>query len=207
MTHSLHRYGTKENLQNDYVFYIRGMKIGDCYNQLQKVSEILLAEGPVNSRFHAQKKNFASDAVKDVSKSIEDIRGYACVFSSKERTKRVLKKLKEADIGLSVVVSGLIDEVVKMTKETGLKPHTVNLSLGIHGKKKALLPDDKVLELTTMCGHGLVGSMLVKTVFEKIINGKMSFKAGSRLLASQCPCGIFNLDRCEELFLASKETP
>jgi hypothetical protein len=51
----------------------------------------------------------------------------------------------------------------------------------------------------------LVGSMLTKTVLNKIKAGKMTFKEGSRLIASQCPCGIFNLDRCEELFAASIE--
>jgi hypothetical protein len=205
MTHSLHRYGTEENLKNDYVFYVRGLKVKDCRPQLLKIWEILSSEGPVNSRFMAEERNFAAAVdMKEVSRQLEDIRGFACVFSSKDKTKRVLKKLKEADLGLSIVVSGLIDEITQMAREVGLKPHTANLSLGVHGRGKSLLPEDKVLELTTMCGHGLVGSRLTEIVLDKVKAGEMAPKEASELIACQCPCGIFNLDRAEELLSLHK---
>jgi hypothetical protein len=154
-----------------------------------------------------REKNFTDGSkIKDFTKYLKNNRGYACAFSSKEKTKNVLKKLKNADLGLSVVVSGLIDEILKMLKEVGLKPHTANVSLGIHGKKKRLLPKDKILEITTMCGHALIGSKLAEVVFEKVKSGKMSYKEGAELIAYQCPCGIFNLDRCQELFEADKKS-
>ena len=107
-------------------------------------------------------------------------------------------KLKEADIGISIVTGGLIDDIVKIAKEIGVKPHTAFLSLGIHGKK-ALLPEEQVLEMTTMCGHGMVSSLLSKAVMKKVESGEMTPEEGATLLAQPCPCGIFNSDRCEEL--------
>jgi heterodisulfide reductase subunit B len=79
-----------------------------------------------------------------------------------------------------------------------LKPHTVFLSLGIHGKK-ALLPEEQVLEMTTMCGHGMVSSLLSKAVIKKVESAEMTPEEGATLLAQPCPCGIFNTDRCQEL--------
>ena len=90
------------------------------------------------------------------------------------------------------------NEIVQMAKEVGVKPHTAFLSLGIHGKK-ALLPEEQVLEMTTMCGHGMVSSKLAKAVLKKVESGDMTPEEGARLLAQPCPCGIFNTDRCEAL--------
>ena len=115
-----------------------------------------------------------------------------------DAVKEVLKELKNEHLGISIVVSGLIDEITNIAKESGLKPHTALLSLGIHGKK-SLLPKDNILEITTMCGHGLVGEGLVESVIEKIKSKQLTPKEGARLLAQPCPCGIFNTDRCEEL--------
>ena len=102
------------------------------------------------------------------------------------------------EIGISIVVSGLIGEVFNIAKEIDLKPHTVFLSLGIHGNKE-LLPDEKVLEITTMCGHGLVATKLAETTMRKVKQGRLSADEGAKLLAQPCPCGIFNTDRCQNL--------
>jgi len=103
-----------------------------------------------------------------------------------------------ARVPISLVVSGLIDEIVKIAEEIDLKPHTAFLSLGVHGKK-TLLPEDKILEITTMCGHGMVSSQLTAAVIKKVRSGKMSPQEGAHELAQPCPCGIFNTDRCREL--------
>jgi len=135
---------------------------------------------------------------KAYAATLDKAYGVACCFSDKEAIKRVLVKLKDADTGISIVTGGLIDEIVPMAREIGISPHTVFLSLGIHGKK-ALLPEDEVLETTTMCGHGLVSSNLARAVIQKVQSGTMSPEEGATLLAQPCPCGIFNTDRCEAL--------
>ncbi|MBW2148017.1 MAG: hypothetical protein JRG73_06070 [Deltaproteobacteria bacterium] len=208
MSHALHRYGTVENLQCDYTFYARASRWVNregCGPKLRKILDILLSEKPVNfGSSHAGKSFKAGLDPKEYASTLDNAYGVACCFSSKDAIKAVLRKLMEADTGISIVVSGLIDEIVQIAKELGLKPHTAHLSLGIHGKK-ALLPDDKVLEVTTMCGHGMVASQLTKVVMEKVKAGKMSPEQGAHFLAQPCPCGIFNTDRCEELLEQSRK--
>ena len=202
MSHALHRYGTVDNLQNDYTMYARASRYVNregCGPKLRKILEIFLSENINNfGSSHAGKSFKAGLDPKEYAATLDKAYGVACCFSEKEAIKRVLKKLKEADTGISIVVSGLINEIVAMGKEVGLKPHTAFLSLGIHGKK-ALLPEDRILEITTMCGHGQVSSRLTKVVMEKVKAGKMTPEKGALLLAQPCPCGIFNTHRCEEL--------
>ena len=73
MTHTLHRCGTVENLKNDFVFYLRAFIIEDSYPQRQKIWEILLSEGPVNSRFRAEK-------IQDPSEYLKKYRGFGDTF-------------------------------------------------------------------------------------------------------------------------------
>jgi hypothetical protein len=143
---------------------------------------------------HSGKSYEAGLNPEEYATTLDKAYGVAGCFSDKEAVRSILKKLKEADTGISIVISGLIDEVVKIAKDIGLKPHTAFLSLGVHGKR-AVLPEDRVLEITTMCGHHQVGTRLTKAVVERVKAGKMTPEAGSHLLAQPCPCGIFNTRR------------
>jgi hypothetical protein len=202
MSHSLHRYGTEENLQNDYTFYARASRWVNregCGPKLRKILEIILSEKPVNfGSSQAGKNAKAGLDPAEYAKTLDKAYGVACCFSDKKSIKNALIKLKEADTGISIVTGGLIDEIVAIAKEVDIKPHTAFLSLGIHGKK-ALLPEEDVLEMTTMCGHGLVSFKLSKAVIKKVQSGEMTPEEGATLLAQPCPCGIFNSDRCEAL--------
>ncbi|MDF1593825.1 MAG: hypothetical protein P1P89_20140 [Desulfobacterales bacterium] len=202
MSHSLHRNGTEENLQNDYTFYARASRWVNregCGPKLRKILEIILSEKPVNfGSSQAGKNAKAGLDPAEYAKTLDKAYGVACCFSDKKSIKSALVKLKEADTGISIVTGGLIDEIVAIAEEIGIKPHTAFLSLGIHGKK-ALLPEAQVLEMTTMCGHGLVSFKLSKAVIKKVQSGEMSPEEGATLLAQPCPCGIFNSDRCEAL--------
>jgi len=202
MSHSLHRYGTEENLQNDYTFYARASRWVNregCGPKLRKILEIILSENPMNfGSSQAGKSAKAGLNPNEYAATLDKAYGVACCFSDKESIKKVLIKLKEADTGISIVTGGLIDDIVAIAKEIDIKPHTAFLSLGIHGKK-ALLPEEDILEMTTMCGHGLVSSKLTRAVINKVQSGEMSPEEGATLLAQPCPCGIFNTDRCEAL--------
>jgi len=202
MSHSLHRYGKQEDLHNDYTFYARTSRWVNREGagpKLRKILEIILSEKPVNfGSSHAGKSFKAGLDPDEYAGTLDKAYGVASCFSDRESIKRVLTKLKAADTGISIVTGGLIDEIVEIARQVGLKPHTAFLSLGIHGKR-ALLPDDQVLEVTTMCGHGMVASNLTEAVVKQIEAGKMTPEEGAHLLAQPCPCGIFNTDRCEEI--------
>jgi hypothetical protein len=178
-----------------------------CGPKLKKILDIFLSEKPVNYSFTSASRSSASglDFEKEIQK-IEEAFGVSCVFSSQEAMKAVLKKLKQADTGISVVISGLIEEISAVAKELELKPHTALLSLGVLGKK-SLLPEDRVLEMTTMCGHGLVATRLAETVLKKVEEGVMTPEEGAHALAQPCPCGVFNLDRCKMLFESRGKAP
>ena len=117
-------------------------------------------------------------------------------WSSKARLRRVLMRLKEADMGISVTVSGVIDEMIPLTQEIGLRPHTINLSMGILGKTKKL-PSEEILEFTTMCGHSLVARNLVKKGIAEAAAGRMTPSEASMMIGKPCVCGIYNLDRSD----------
>lgn len=200
ISHSLHRYGTVENLQNDYTFYARASRWVNregCGPKLRKIFSIMISEKIVNFG-HSEKSLKSGLSIEEYEKCLDNAYGVSGCFSDTKVLKSFLLKYKAANTGISLVVSGLIDEIVKLSEEIDVKPHTAFLSLGVHGKK-ALLPEDAVMEITTMCGHGLVSSRLAAAVIKKVRSGKMSPQEGAYFLAQPCPCGIFNTDRCQKL--------
>ena len=120
------------------------------------------------------------------------------VFKDQETLKACLKELKNRDFGISVVISGLYDDVEKICSEVGLLPHTVNCSLGIHGRTERL-PAENVLEITTMCGHAMVSPNLVIDMVDRINRRKITHKNAVKELSRMCDCGVFNSYRAEKL--------
>ena len=120
------------------------------------------------------------------------------VFSEKSKLRSFLNAVRRRDFGLSITVSGLIQDVFEIAKDIGVEPHTVNLSLGIWGKKD-LLPSENILEFTTMCGHGLVSSQLVRQYLDYVKNGKITGEKAVPKLAKPCVCGLFNPVRATHL--------
>ena len=209
MSHALHRHGTAKQLQNDYTFYARASRYVNregCGPKLRKILSIALSEqNLVNYGSSQAGKSFKAGLKPDeYAATLDKAYGVAGCFSDREAVRSLLIKLKEADTGISIVISGLIDEIVQIAKEIGLKPHTAFLSLGVHGKR-SLLPQDEVQQITTMCGHGMVGHRLTQVVIEKVKAGKMTPEKGADLLAQPCPCGIFNTDRCTQILDEQKE--
>jgi len=47
---------------------------------------------------------------------------------------------------------GLMEEIFQCCRKAGLNPHSVDYSLGVHGRIEKL-PSEEILEVTTMCGH------------------------------------------------------
>jgi len=118
-----------------------------------------------------------------------------------------LADLKAADLGHSVVVSGIFDDVFEACKKIGTGPHTVNMSAGIWGRTD-LLPDRKTLEIATMCGHGYVSRHLIKHLTDSVKNNKMTLEDAAIEMSKQCVCNFFNPVRAANLiekYIASEE--
>lgn len=212
MSHSLHRHGTRAQLEHDYTFYARTSRYVNregCGPKLRRILQILVEDGQVNNfgSSHAGKSYAAGLKPEEYALTMDKAYGVAACFSDKAAIRSLLEKLKAADTGISIVVSGLIDEITGVAADLGLKPHTVFLSLGVHGKR-AQLPERRVLEITTMCGHGQVATRLTRAVMGRVRSGKMTPEAGAHLLAQPCPCGIINTTRCAGILEKSRtETP
>jgi hypothetical protein len=209
MSHALHRHGTTEQLQKDYTFYARASRYVNregCGPKLRKILSIALSEKNLVNYGSSQagKSYEAGLKPEEYAATLDKAYGVAGCFSDKETVRSFLTKLKEADTGISIVISGLIDEVSQIAADIGLKPHTAFLSLGVFGKR-SLLPEDEVQQVMTMCGHGMVGSKLTRVVMDRVKRGKMTPEKGAHLLAQPCPCGIFNTTRCRTILEGCRE--
>ncbi|MBI5966314.1 MAG: hypothetical protein HY882_00450 [Deltaproteobacteria bacterium] len=202
MTHSLHREGTLDSLEQDYALFIypaRGFNYEGSGPKVRRLAELLYLQGPSNLIVTSLRRNLYSGVTQEeVLNSIQDGARIYCAFSTREKLKEALVKIKQLDEGISVVVSGLIDRVREVAAEVGLKPHTINLSLGIHGRTDRLPPPD-IRQFTTMCGHGMVSPKLVRDVIRRVKTGKLDLWEASLILAAPCGCGIFNPCRSVEM--------
>ncbi len=203
MTHSLHREGRIESLKKDFCLFIypaRGFNYPGSAPKVRRLMDLVYQEEPVNILVTTLRQNLYSGVTpEDVLESVKkDGARMYCAFNDKEKLKKLLIRMKEADEGMSIMVSGLIDQVREIAAAAGLRPHTINLSLGIHGRTELLPPAD-VRQFTTMCGHAMIAPGLVRDVLRKVKTGKLSPWEASLVLAKPCACGIYNPMRSVEL--------
>ncbi len=201
MTHTLHRRGTAESLSKDFVVMtLRAMGFNNegYLPKCQEFLRIALRHHPVNMASEMKGNRFELPDDDIVAEANGD--SFA-VFDNPEDLIDFLKEVKEADLGLSVVVSGIFEKVDECFEKAGLKHHTANFSLGIWGKQD-LLPDNDILEVTTMCGHGMIPANLVEVMVNEIREGRRTPGAAAKVLAPNCSCGVFNPVRAAELLEA-----
>lgn len=201
MTHTLHRMGDERELERDYTILAMpssGLNSAGSKPKLQKCLEIFLRHNPVNigdSKGGSRYSLGGDEAVKNIIVENELVHA---VYRSQEQLVAVLRDLKEADLGLSVTVGGLTDRVQECCRHAGLEPHTIVQSLGVWGKTE-LLPDARVLEIATMCGHHLVSFDLIRHLAERVAKGRITPARAGEELAKSCICGVFNPERAAEL--------
>ena len=200
MTHTLHRKGTIEDLEDDFpMLTIRAKGYNDAgLSRMKKVLEMASKYPIVNFGDISQGSKFVVDLETILASTNENLPILHMVFTNKKDVTAFMKELKEADLGISVVISGVFSEIFACCKESGLEPHTANYSLGIHGKTDRL-PSPEVLEVTTMCGHSLVPAAMVRRLAQDVRAGKTAPEKAAGALAKNCVCGIFNPKRAARL--------
>ena len=203
MSHTLHRTGSKESLQQDFVVLTigaRGYNREGCVADHIKIAEIFLRHDPVNTGILGLDGTLTADRLEEAKKTITDSTVTHAVFRSKEDLIACLRDLKAADLGMSVVVSGLFDTVHACCREVGLEPHTVNTSLGVWGNTTEKMPSDsRITDITTMCGHGMIPFPLVENMAEKVRSGRLTPEQAAEAMAPQCHCHIFNMERAARI--------
>ncbi|KPK24320.1 MAG: hypothetical protein AMJ70_02225 [Dehalococcoidia bacterium SG8_51_3] len=200
MTHTLHRQGTKESLDKDYIFLCmaaKGYNEDGADEKMREFLRIMMRHNPVNAG-DMRSGNMFNSKMDDILSKVSSTSIVHGVFTDSDTATNVLKELKDADLGMSVVVSGPFDSVDCICEKAGLKPHSLDYSGGIWGNTKKL-PTKEVQEVTTMCGHAMVASNLVKSLVDDIKAKRTTAEEAGKELAKQCACGIFNPARAAEL--------
>ena len=204
MTHTLHRYGKADTLNDDLVFLSMSAKgfanEKDSGEKMKKTLEIAQKHDPVNIG-DMKTGNILAIPIDEIMRNVVDTSIVQAVFANVEDAAAFAKEVKEAELGISLVISAPFDRAWKVADMAGCMGHTIEYSGGIWGKTEKL-PAPEVLEFTTMCGHGMISRYLVEAVIERVKEGITSAKDGAIEIGKQCCCGIYNPDRSEKLLKA-----
>jgi len=190
MTNTLHRMGSAEDLKGDYIVFATtaaGINKEGSEPRLRTFRELAKRHNPVRMA-----------EAEQVSSSGLSRPGSLAVFADIESMTGFLKELKEASLGISINVSGLADEVDRACRSIGIVRHSIEHSLGIHGQLDRL-PRRETLELSTMCGHGMVSFNLINKMLELVKQGRLTIAQAAEYLAKPCICGCFNTERAAKL--------
>lgn len=204
MTHTLHRYRKNRKDDGDFVFLCtpavgkNHLKSGE---KMVRILDLVLKYEPTNINFYENRSSIAN--IDEIKSRFNDTSRIRCCFSHFEKIKSLLAEIKEGNFGLSVCVSGPLWLLDKLSAELNLPIHSVNLSCGFYGKKQKL-PGNDVLEVTSMCGHGLIASALVETLFCKLSGNEIQPGEALGLINQQCICGLVNKEKlgtiCKDKF-------
>ena len=138
---------------------------------------------------------------EDLDKVIAGIDGpttVAAVFDNYQAMKDFVEELKAADLGISINISAPINEAQRCCRESDISRHSVEYSVGFHGRVDKL-PDATTLELSTMCGHGMVSANFAKKMLEWVKENRRTPEEAARYMARFCICGVFNIARAERI--------
>jgi len=212
MTNTLHRFGDPDSLRDDYIIFAmpaRGINDDGAPAKLQRFLRIALAHRPINFANAVKGGIFRAtphltplahwhrtDAVdpEEVVHGIDSCSTVGAVFDDPAKLEACIADLKQADLGISINVSSLTEEARVCSQRAGVIRHSVEYSLGFHGDLN-LLPDRHVLELSTMCGHGMVSHNLARKMIDFVREGRRAPEQAATCLARFCSCGIFNPKR------------
>ena len=217
MTNTLHRYGSRDSFDDDYIVFAipaRGINDTNAAGQEKRFLEIARKYNPVNigdashgASFRPSKDlNPTAHWRRDLSQDFDAVvkcvncpTTVAAVFDNSDNVVAFIKELKKADLGLSINISAALDKAQECARRAGLERHSVEYSLGFFGQTDRMA-DRHTLELATMCGHGMLSSNFVRKLVEWVKQGRRSPEQASATLARFCSCGIFNPSRACRLF-------
>jgi hypothetical protein len=225
MTNTLHRYSEHYAFErrpdprpvtDDFIVFAmatRGVNDDDLVDKYRTFLRLALKHKPVNigdatkggvvrprrdlnPTAHWQRDQLANP--EEVIAGIEGHTTVAAVFDNYEAMKAFVDDLRAANLGVSVNISAPIAAAERCCRETGIARHSVEYSLGFCGRVDKL-PDATVLELSTMCGHGMLSANFVKKMLDWVKENRRSPAEVSRAMARFCICGVFNISRAERI--------
>ena len=218
MTNTLHRYGSRESLADDYIVFImpaRGINDQGALPKQRAFLEAATRYGPVNlgdakqggfyrpntglnlfTAYFSPRKHGVTPA--EMVRGLSQPGTVAAVFDNKAAFEGFIAEVKRLDLGLSVNSSAVVDDVRCACQKAGFHPHSVEYSLGFRGRMEKL-PEGRVLELSTMCGHGMVSASYAQKMVSMVKEGRLTPERASQYMAKFCACGVFNPSRARRL--------
>ncbi len=211
MTNTLHRYGTAASLADDYIVFAmpaRGINDEGSVEKLRRFTEIAIRHRPVNlgdatrggihrsSRLNPlahwrRRRRLEAEAIRS---GVSAPTVVSAVFDTEEALVAFLVDVKKADLGISINISGLTERARELARQAGIIRHSVEYSLGFFGNLDRL-PDRATLQLSTMCGHGMLSFGFARKMLDRVRTGRRSPKECAETMARFCSCGIFNITR------------
>lgn len=215
MTNTLHRYGSAKSFDDDYIIFAipcKGKNDQGAVGKLKTFLEICASHDPVSignselgshrpSRKLRPSVHWARDLDPDhggVVEAVQSMRTVAAVFDARDRAAACLREVIAADLGLSVNVATSVEGAKQVAAACDIKRHSVEYSLGFDDPHDRL-PSGRVLQLSTMCGHGMVSSALAAKMLDMVREGRRSPEQAAVTLARFCPCGAFNPSRAKRI--------
>lgn len=212
MTNTLHRYGDADSFRDDYIVFAipsRGKNDENSVAKLKKFLEMAVPFHPVNlgdARHGGALRPCKSlnptvhwnrDATPefgDVIAGLDTPTTAAAVFDNATSAQNFVRAVVEADLGLSVNISTATENAVACCEAAGICRHSVGYSLGFEGSTERL-PNEDVLTLSTMCGHGMVSGTFAKKMIDWVKEGRRTPQQAASYMARFCSCGVFNTSR------------
>ena len=222
MTNTLHRYGSSESFDDDYIVFAipaRGINDKEAVEKQRQFLEMARKYNPANMGDASHGAIFRPS--KELNPAVHWRRGLrrdydadvncvscpstvAAVFDNAGAAAAFIKELKAAGLGLSINISASLDKAQECARRAGLERHSVEYSLGFFGQVDRMA-DRQTLELATMCGHGMLSFNFVRKLVEWVKQGRRSPEQASAALARFCSCGVFNPTRACRLLEEAKK--
>jgi hypothetical protein len=210
MTNTLHRQGPAEELSHDYVIFAttaRDINRPGSAPKIQEFMRICLKHHPVNIGSGKLGNIHQEDVdIHELISQQGDGAGAAAVFTDLDILKQVVGELIQADLGLSINISGLLEGVQECCHANGIERHSVEQSLGFWGARD-LLPEREILAFNSLCGHGMVSFAFIRKLIEYVKMRRLTPRQASVAMAKCCECGVFNTTRAEMLLDKLLEAP
>jgi hypothetical protein len=209
MTNTLHRQGAAEDLKEDYVIFVtmaRGINRDGSAPKIHEFLRICQKYNPINIGSSKMGTVLQDDvSYQDLVTGLKDGSTSAAVFTDLDTLKKVLAELIEAELGISINVSGLLEGVQECCHANGIERHSVEHSLGFWGSQDRL-PEREVLEINTLCGHGMVSFSLIRKMMEQVRMRRLTPREAAEIMGRCCECAVFNTTRAERLLEKVLET-
>jgi len=230
MTNTLHRYSEHyarepgedaSPVTDDYIVFAmasKGVNDDDLAAKYRAFLKLALEHDPVNigdathgGWLRPQRKltpvnHWRRERRPDPETVLRGVDGpttVAAVFDTYEKLRAFVLSLAKADIGVSINIAAPMDAAQRCCRDVGLARHSVEYSVGFRGRVERL-PEARTLELSTMCGHGMVSAAFARKMLDWVRENRRTPAEAAAYMARFCSCGVFNTRRAERLLEAAR---